>query len=125
MLPSWGEGLRGSTLKDFPEGWFWYTLAVAMVYSFNGGWINAVSFTGVWRTGLTHLTGSTTNSAIRLINTPKPGQFTAVDLLLFIFFFGFGAFVAGFIIGPSRLRWGRLQVPPPPPPKGDVVHTAH
>jgi hypothetical protein len=60
------------------------------------------------------LTGSTTNAAVRLINVPKVGQYTALDLGAFIVFFGLGAFVAGFILGPGRMRWGRLQVRPPP-----------
>jgi uncharacterized membrane protein YoaK (UPF0700 family) len=110
MLPASGEHLRGKGIKDFPASWFTYTLVVAMVFSLNGGYINAVSFAGVWRTGLTHLTGSTTNSAVRLINVPKVGQYTALDLGAFIVFFGLGAFVAGFILGPGRMRWGRLQV---------------
>lgn len=109
MLPASGEHLRGKGIKDFPASWFTYTLVVAMVFSLNGGYINAVSFAGVWRTGLTHLTGSTTNSAVRLINVPKVGQYTALDLGAFIVFFGLGAFVAGFILGPGRMRWGRLQ----------------
>jgi uncharacterized membrane protein YoaK (UPF0700 family) len=100
---------KGVHLKDFKTEWFVLVMFCACVFAFNGGYINAVSFAGVWKTGLTHLTGSTTNSAVRLLNPPKPGGFTAVDLGLFIFGFFLGAFVSGLIIGPPRLRWGRLQ----------------
>jgi len=109
MLSSRAEHLREKSIKDFPTTWLSVALAVAMVFSFNGGYINAVCFVGVWRTGLTHLTGSSTNFSIRLVNPPKVGQFSSLDLLGFVVLFGIGGFVGGLILGPSHLKWGCLQ----------------
>lgn len=100
---------RGVHLKDFDLKWFAIVMAASTAWSFNGGYINAIAYAGVWYAGLTHLTGSTTISAIRFINPAKPGQYTQWDLLGFIFAWGLGAFVSGAVLGKPRLRWGRLQ----------------
>lgn len=100
---------KGVHLKDFETKWFVIVMTCSFIWSFNGGWVNGVSYTGVWYAGLTHLTGSTTISAIRFINPAKPGQYTHWDLLGFIFAWGLGAFFGASVLGVPRLRWGRLQ----------------
>jgi uncharacterized membrane protein YoaK (UPF0700 family) len=100
---------RGVHLKDFDTKWFSIVMSVSTAWAFNGGYINAVCIAGVWYAGLTHLTGSTTISAIRFINPAKPGQYTHWDLLGFIFAWAVGAFVSAAVMGKPRLRWGRLQ----------------
>eukprot|EP01126_Amoeba_proteus_P028249 TRINITY_DN27894_c0_g1_i1.p1 TRINITY_DN27894_c0_g1~~TRINITY_DN27894_c0_g1_i1.p1 ORF type:complete len:233 (-),score=24.16 TRINITY_DN27894_c0_g1_i1:190-888(-) len=99
----------GVQLKDFNTKWFSITMTFSCLWSFNGGWINAVALAGIWNAGLTHLTGSTSISAIRFINPAKPGQYSQFDLLSFIFFWFLGSFVVGLIMGAPKLRWGRLQ----------------
>eukprot|EP00696_Hemimastix_kukwesjijk_P014233 gnl/Hemi2/28183_TR9304_c0_g1_i1.p2 gnl/Hemi2/28183_TR9304_c0_g1~~gnl/Hemi2/28183_TR9304_c0_g1_i1.p2 ORF type:complete len:276 (-),score=134.14 gnl/Hemi2/28183_TR9304_c0_g1_i1:128-955(-) len=100
MLPA-----KGVHLKDFRTDYFLGVMLMACLFAFNGGYVNAIGFAGVWRTGLTHLTGSTTNAAIRLVNPPKTGGYTGYDLLIFIFGFGLGAFVAGVVLGGPVVFW--------------------
>jgi len=95
-------------LKEFRTDWFLLVLFCCCCFAFNGGYVNAVSFAGVWKTGLTHLTGSTTNAAVKLVIPPKTG-YTWYDLSYFILGFFLGAVVAGIVLGPPRLRWERLQ----------------
>jgi len=100
---------HGVALKDYQKGWFYLAVSVASLMAFNGGWINAIAFTDVWKAGLTHLTGLTTNSAIRVVIPAAPGQITLFQFLVYIFGFYCGAAVVGFMISAPRLRWGRLQ----------------
>lgn len=95
MLSSWWERPKaGTPLKEFPRGWFWLVVAVTSLFAFEGGWINAIAFLGTWRTGLTHLTGSTTNGAIRIINPAKPGQIPEITYIFYILGFFSGAAMA-------------------------------
>eukprot|EP01126_Amoeba_proteus_P032619 TRINITY_DN3181_c0_g1_i2.p1 TRINITY_DN3181_c0_g1~~TRINITY_DN3181_c0_g1_i2.p1 ORF type:complete len:283 (-),score=31.94 TRINITY_DN3181_c0_g1_i2:141-989(-) len=100
---------KGVALKDFETKWWGIVLFIASLWSFSGGYINAFAFAGVWNTGLTHLTGSTTVSAIRFINPAKAGQYTHWHFLAFILSWFIGSFVVGVVIGPPKFRWGRLQ----------------
>eukprot|EP01127_Copromyxa_protea_P004984 TRINITY_DN14797_c0_g1_i1.p1 TRINITY_DN14797_c0_g1~~TRINITY_DN14797_c0_g1_i1.p1 ORF type:complete len:282 (-),score=26.74 TRINITY_DN14797_c0_g1_i1:12-785(-) len=81
----------------------------SVAWCFNGGYVNAVAMAGVWFTGLTHLTGTTTMSAVRTINAAKPGQYSNWNLCGFLLAWALGAMVSGAVVGPARLRWGRLQ----------------
>jgi len=99
---------HGVALKDFEIKWFSLSVLGSFLWSFNGGYVNGACFAGIWGTGLTHLTGSVTISAVRSIN-PKAGHYTSLDLLSFVLFFFLGAFVTGIVMGPPKVRWGRLQ----------------
>eukprot|EP00697_Spironema_sp_BW2_P016189 gnl/Spiro4/7321_TR3835_c0_g1_i1.p1 gnl/Spiro4/7321_TR3835_c0_g1~~gnl/Spiro4/7321_TR3835_c0_g1_i1.p1 ORF type:complete len:355 (+),score=106.10 gnl/Spiro4/7321_TR3835_c0_g1_i1:77-1066(+) len=98
----------GVHLKDYKTKYFVLVMCGAVVYAFAGGFINAMCIAGVYRTGLTHLTGSTTFSAVRLIN-PTTNNFNTAPLLLFILGFGIGALLTGLLVGPPRMWWGGLQ----------------
>jgi len=99
----------GTALKDFDAKWFTFTMACSCIWAFNGGYVNAVCYAGVWLTGLSHLTGSTTMSAVRFVNPPNPGQYSGWDYLGFILAWFLGALFGGIVIGNPRFRWGRLQ----------------
>jgi len=90
----WARPAPGVPLKDWPSGWFWVVVFVTSLFSFNGGWINSIAFLGAWKTGLTHLTGLTTNGAIRVINPAKPGQITEITFITYIMGFYCGAAIA-------------------------------
>lgn len=100
---------KGVHLKDFETKWFVIVMTCSFIWAFNGGWVNGVSLTGVWYAGLTHLTGTTTISAIRFINPAKPGQYTQWDLISFLLAWTVGALFGAAVLGSPRLRWGRLQ----------------
>eukprot|EP01089_Gocevia_fonbrunei_P020839 TRINITY_DN7853_c0_g1_i1.p1 TRINITY_DN7853_c0_g1~~TRINITY_DN7853_c0_g1_i1.p1 ORF type:complete len:325 (-),score=48.95 TRINITY_DN7853_c0_g1_i1:46-1020(-) len=104
MLPA-----KGVHIKDFKTEYFVIVLAWATTFSFNGGYINAIAFAGVWKAGLSHLTGSVTNSAVKLLIPPTLGGWGSEDLIIFILGFGLGSFTGGLVLGPPRLKWGRLQ----------------
>jgi len=99
----------GTSLKDFDAKWFSFTMTGSVLWAFNGGYVNAICYAGVWFTGLSHLTGSTTLSAVRFVNPPNPGQYSGWDFLGFIFAWFLGALLGGIVIGNPRLHWGRLQ----------------
>jgi len=96
-------------LKDFPRNWFIIVLFSACMWCFNGGFINAICFTGPWHAGLTHVTGSVTLSGTRVVIPAKPGQYTYYEYLSFVLSFFAGAIFSGFIIGNTWSRWGRIQ----------------
>jgi len=100
---------KGTALKDFPTPWFWTSVLCSMLMCFNGGFINGICFAGPWHAGLTHVTGSVTLSGTRVAVAAKPGQYTYWEYLSFVFSFGVGAVFAGFVIGNTWVRWGRLQ----------------
>jgi len=70
--------------------------------------MNGIAVAGIYKMGLTHMTGLTTNAARVLIN-PNATALAVYWFYVYIFAFCFGALIAGFVIGPARLTWGRLQ----------------
>eukprot|EP01102_Stenamoeba_stenopodia_P017385 TRINITY_DN6218_c0_g3_i2.p1 TRINITY_DN6218_c0_g3~~TRINITY_DN6218_c0_g3_i2.p1 ORF type:complete len:273 (-),score=36.58 TRINITY_DN6218_c0_g3_i2:52-870(-) len=96
-------------LKDYKGKSFLAIVAWSCILCFNGGFVNGISVAGVFRLGLTHMTGLTTKSASVLLIWPSPGQMPVGGYFGFIFGFLFGAFVVGAIIGAPQMRWGILQ----------------
>eukprot|EP01103_Thecamoeba_quadrilineata_P008087 TRINITY_DN17874_c0_g1_i1.p1 TRINITY_DN17874_c0_g1~~TRINITY_DN17874_c0_g1_i1.p1 ORF type:complete len:253 (-),score=24.72 TRINITY_DN17874_c0_g1_i1:119-877(-) len=96
-------------LKDYKVAGFLSVMVGTCILCLNGGYINGVCVTGIFQTGLTHMTGLTTNSAKVLINPPHEGQLPVIAIFGFIISFLLGSLVVGIIIGPARLTWGPLQ----------------
>jgi len=100
---------KGIALKDMPREWFYIMMTCTCLWCFSGGFVNAICFAGPWHSGLTHITGSLTLSGTRVIIPAKPGQYTYYEYLLFCLLFALGSTFAGFILGRTWLRWGRIQ----------------
>jgi uncharacterized membrane protein YoaK (UPF0700 family) len=104
------EGPTPTTaLKDFRGGSFFSVVAWASILCFNGGFVNGVSVAGVFRIGLTHMTGITTTSAKSLLIWPQAGQIPAGAFYGFIVAFLLGAMTVGILMGGPDFKWGNLQ----------------
>jgi len=100
---------RETHLKDFPTPWFLSAMFINTTLAMMGGYVNALCFAGLYHTGLTHLTGLTTNTAIRVIIPASPGGITGFQYFVYVFTFFLGCVTTGAILEKSRFRWGGLQ----------------
>lgn len=89
-------------------GAFLLFVSGATVLSIIGGFLNGLSFSGVYRVGLTHLTGATTLAGITMVK-PEANPHNSAFYWMLILVYCFGSCVAGMIVGGSRTKWGGRQ----------------
>lgn len=95
-------------LNDLPRRQFAVVVMGICVLAFIGGFLNGLSVAGVFRIGLTHLTGTTTLAGVTL-GSPSSNKRPARFFFALIGSYGIGAFLAGLIVGGTRSKWRGRQ----------------
>lgn len=80
-----------------------WIIAGGFILTLNAGLVNATTLSGFTGTPVSHMTGTVSNLARTLVQSPSQ----AGDWLFLLLFFIAGAVTSGLIIGPEQLRFGR------------------
>ncbi|KAJ3055526.1 hypothetical protein HK097_010213 [Rhizophlyctis rosea] len=91
-------------MNNFATREFYSIVIGGSLLAANAGFINVVTLAGVFSVTVSHLTGNVSRIAIALFQADIT---TLMLITSIIFSFGFGSFVAGYMVGDSKFRLGQ------------------